>query len=166
MIHALGLLRGAVWRPRISLSRRQRANSSAEYAIVIGMIMVFLLAMLQISLIIAQYYSTMQVTRATARWLAVNMNTIDSAVTTKVGTLAADLPVGSGSWYTTLTVSPACASLTSGVCSGRNQGDAFYVEITPNPARVTFLPTTIGYQSWQFTLPTTMPAYRVTMLWE
>jgi hypothetical protein len=125
-----------------------------------------ILVTLQLSLVAAQAYSASHVARATARWLAVRMDTIDSAVQAQATTFATSLPGMSGGGLASVTVAPSCASLTSGVCAGREVGDQVTVTVNTSLAAVMFLPTSFGIAPFQFNLPTSMPPISYTVLLE
>jgi hypothetical protein len=129
---------------------------------------VTIIVVLQLSLVIAQLMGTAHVARQTSRWLAVRVDTIDSAVVTQANTFATNLPgVGAGG-IASVTVSPSCTALTGtpGKCASRTSGDAVTVTVTANLARVMFLPTTYGIAPLQFRLPATMPPIAYTVLLE
>jgi hypothetical protein len=125
-----------------------------------------ILATLQLSLVAAQAFSAAHVARTTARWLAVRMDTIDSAVVTQATATAANLPGLTGGGMPSVTVSPACTALTAGRCAGRDQGDAITVTVNTSLTAVMFLPTTYGISPFIFRLPTSMPAISYTVLLE
>jgi hypothetical protein len=134
-----------------------------EYAITSGMWLVLIAGGLQISLIGAQYFSLQQITRDTARWVAINSNTLDSAVATRVTTTASTgLPGAGPSGVSSVAVSPSCTVLTGGKCSGRTTGTPISVTVTPNLARVMFLPTSFGLGPVKVQLPTSLGTIRMT----
>jgi len=127
-----------------------------------------ILAVLQLSLVAAQAFSASHVARTTARWLAVRIDTIDSAVVTQATANAVGLPGLSGGGMASVTVNPSCAALTGtpGKCAGRSSGDAIRVTVTTSLAAVMFLPTSFGIAPMVFTLPSTMPPIAFTVLIE
>jgi hypothetical protein len=149
------------------LTRSRRPGQTlAESAITSAMVVMVLLVTLQLSLVAAQAYSAQQVAQSTARWLAVRIDTIDSAVVTQANTYATGLPgMGSGG-LASVAVSPTCTALTAGKCAGRESGDAITVTVTTSLSAVMFLPTSFGVAPFRFTLPSTMPAIAYTVLLE
>jgi hypothetical protein len=160
---ALSLLR-CRWALPVTHSRRP-GQALIESAITAMLSVVTILVVLQLSLVIAQAMGTAHVARTTARWLAVRVDTIDSAVVAQANTFATNLP-GVDGGITSVTVSPSCPSLTGGKCTTRTNGDAVTVTVTANLARVMFLPTTYGIAPLQFRLPATMPPIAYTVLLE
>ncbi|MFN8632248.1 MAG: hypothetical protein U0893_00230 [Chloroflexota bacterium] len=129
-------------------------------------VVMVLLVTLQLAIVAAQEFSAQYVAQSTARWLAVRIDTIDSAVVTQAGVYADGLPGMSGGGLASVAVSPSCASLTSGKCAGRDSGDAITVTVTTSLTAVMFLPTSYGPSNFRFTLPSTMPAVAYTVLLE
>lgn len=154
------------WPVARQLRASRPGQALVESAITAILSVVTIIVVLQLSLVIAQAVSTAHVARQTARWLAVRIDTIDSAVSTQAGTFAASLPGVSNGGITSVTVNPACTTLTSGKCASRSSGDAVTVSVTANLSHVMFLPTTIGIAPLQFRLPATMPAIAYTVLLE
>lgn len=145
---------------------RQPGQSVVEAALVAALSVGIVLATLQLSLVAAQAYSASHVARTTARWLAVRMDALDSAVTAQATSVATGLPGMSNGGLASVTVTPACAALVSGKCPGRDTGDAITVTVTTSLTPVMFLPTTFGISPLVFRLPTSMPAIAVTVLLE
>ena len=144
----------------------QPGQSVVEAALVALLSVAIVLVILQLSLVAAQAYSASHVARTTARWLAVRMDTIDSAVQAQATSVATGLPGMANGGLATVAVSPSCAALVSGKCPGRDTGGAITVSVTTSLVPVMFLPTTFGLPPLQFQLPTTMPAIAVTVLLE
>lgn len=166
-LQALRLL-SARWRGRATRPARARRSGQAlvEAAITTMLSVVTIIVVLQLSLVVAQVMGASHVARQTSRWLAVRVDTIDSAVVSQANLFATNLPgVGNGG-ITSVTVNPACAALTSGKCASRTTGDAVTVTVTANLAQVMFLPTTWGIAPLQFRLPATMPPIAYTVLLE
>jgi hypothetical protein len=65
-----------------------------------------------------------------------------------------------------LTSSPTCASLTSGKCALRNSGNPITVTITTRLSIVTILPTTLGFGSFVYRLPSSLPDISFTTMLE
>jgi hypothetical protein len=147
-------------------SASQRGQTLVEFALTSMVVVVMLFAVLQTSMIVVQQYGASQVGRQTARWLAVNMDTIDSAVVTQARTYATDLPFLGTTGMTGVTVSPSCTALSGGKCSGRSSGDAITVTITTSLTPVMFLPSSYGIAPYKINFPTSLPAIAYTVLLE
>jgi hypothetical protein len=94
------------------------------------------------------------------------MDTTDSDVSAQATTIAAGLPGMSGGGLSSVTVSPSCATLTSGICAGRSMGNQLTVTVNTSLTAVMFLPTSFGIAPFIFRLPTSMPAITYTVLME
>jgi hypothetical protein len=57
--------------------RRQRSQALTEFALVLPIFVVFVMVIIQLSLVFITYYSETRMTRETARWLAVHATTTD-----------------------------------------------------------------------------------------
>jgi hypothetical protein len=145
---------------------RRSGQATVEAALTVMLSISTILVVLQLSLVAAQAFSASYVARTTARWLAVRIDTIDSAVVTQATTSAAGLPGLSSGGMASVTVNPSCAALVSGKCPGRDSGDAVTVSVTTSLATVMFLPTSFGIAPMVFTLPSTMPPIAFTVLLE
>ena len=150
---------------RGAVQARRPGQSAVEAALTAAISIMTILVTLQLSLVAAQAFSADHVARSTARWLAVRMDTIDSAVQAQAATTGSNLPGMTGA---TVTVSPSCAALTGtpGICSGRDTGQAITVTVTTSLASVMFLPTSFGVSPFIFRLPSSMPAVAYTVLLE
>lgn len=148
-----------VGRPSVSVRgatrRRQRGQAAVESALTAAIAIMTILTVLQLSVIAAQAFSAAHVSRDTARWLAVRMDTTDAAVLAQAQTTAANLPGMGGGGLASVTVSPSCASLTGtpGICSGRDTGQAITVTVNTAVSAVMFLPSSFGIAPFRFTLP-------------
>jgi hypothetical protein len=145
---------------------RQPGQSVVEASLTALLSVSMILVTLQLSLVAAQAYSASHVARTTARWLAVRVDTIDSAVRAQAATNATGLPGLSGGGMASVVVTPSCVALVSGKCPGRESGDAVTVTVTTSLAPVMFLPTTFGIPPLQFRLPASMPPIAFTVLLE
>src|SRR6266536_3264152 len=134
----------------------QLGQTLLEFALITTLVVVMLFATLQVSLIVVQQYGASQVARQTARWLAVRIDTIDSAVVTQARTYATDLPGLTTTGMTGITVSPSCAALSGGKCTGRSSGDSITVTITTSLTPVMFLPTSYGVAPHRISFPTSL----------
>jgi hypothetical protein len=175
------LLDRAVWRraaPKMPRARRVTARGPrakrpgqalAEAALTASISIMTILAVLQISLVIAQAFSAMYVAQTTARWLAVRIDTIDTDVKNQALTFASGLPgmSGGGLRAQDVTISPSCTALDgTGKCASRDSGDAIKVSVTAQTTAVMFLPTTFGTGNLVFRLPTSLPTISYTVLLE
>jgi hypothetical protein len=151
---------------------RRPGQATVESALTAAIAVMTILTTLQLSLVAAQAFSAAHVARQTARWLAVRMDTTDSAVATQAATFAAELPGLSGGGMSSVTVNPSCAALTppppatGGICTGRDTGVAITVTVNTSLTPIMFLPTSFGISPFIFRLPTSMPATAYTVLLE
>jgi hypothetical protein len=160
-------------RSRRALSRAARAKrpgqSLVEAALTAMVSIMTIMAVLQMSLIIAQAFSAMYVAQTTARWLAVRIDTTDTTVKNQAITFATGLPgMGNGGLRTQdVTILPSCTALDgTGKCASRDSGDAVKVSVTAQTTAVMFLPTTFGTGNLVFRLPTSLPTISYTVLLE
>ena len=109
---------------------------------------------------------SLQITRDTARGLAVRPDTIVSAVQTHATGLTASLPLVADGGLQSVQATPGCPTLTSGRCTDRASGSMVSVQITPNLTRVTLLPSSFGLGQFTIAIPTSLPAYRVSIMVE
>ena len=145
---------------------RQPGQGALEAALTASITFMSIMVLLQLSMVAAQQFSAAHVARSTARWLAVNMDTTDASVLAQAQSYASNLPGMANGGLSSVTVVPACASLTSGVCSGRDVGVAVTVTVNTSLTPIMFLPTTFGVAPLQFSLPTSMPAMNYTVMLE
>ena len=148
---------------------RQSGQAALEAALTAAIAIMTILVTMQLSLIAAQQFSASHVARGTARWLAVRMDTIDSAVVTQAQTYANGLPGLSGGGMSSVTVSPSCIALTGpspGTCAGRDTGVAVTVTVNTSLTPVMFLPNSFGVAPFVFTMPTSMSPVSYTVLLE
>lgn len=127
---------------------------------VVPLLTFFALACVQFAILFNAYVNVVNATRDAARWITVHPHEIDSDMNTRIRNRRPPALVANN---LTLTFSPACSSLSSGKCTGRDAGanitvTASYV-ITPH----LFLPATFGFGNWVINVPTTLPTYSLTM---
>jgi hypothetical protein len=146
--------------------QRQRGTALAEYSLVLPILVLFLALSIQLALIVIQYYSTMHITRETARWASINPDSFDSAITAYANNLRASLPGVNNAAFTSVVASPSCTAHVNNHCLGRDPGGSLSVTITANVSSVLFFPSTLQVFNWQFSFPTSLPAYRVTAMIE
>jgi hypothetical protein len=121
------------------------------------------MASIQLALVVTQYYSLMNVTRDTARWLAIRPDTVDSAVMTRAQANALTL---TPSRITSLAVNPSCTSLNGGLCANHTSGSIVTVTTTYDMSNLLFLPHQFQMGSLQVAVPTTLPPYAVSVMIE
>lgn len=131
-----------------------------ELAIFMPMIAFFGLACVQFAVVFIAYVNVMNTTRDAARWIVVHANATDAD---NLALVRGRLPASISSGALTMTVEPACSSLTSGKCVNRPSGTQLYVESTYSITSHLFLPTSFGYGSMVIRMPTSLPAYRIYM---
>jgi len=134
----------------------ERGQALIEMAFAGPIFLVLLLGSLQLGMVVMHTYNVRQVTRETARWLAIHPDTIDTAVTARA--VALRMPVMRPEAFARVTALPACPSLAGGRCpTGRAPGDVVTVELEYDLADALFLP---GFEEL------TLPLYRVSVLVE
>jgi hypothetical protein len=145
---------------RLRGGRMQRGQSVLEMAIFMPLILVFGLVCIQFAIIFIAYINVLNVTRDAARWVAVHPHVIDPSTVT---TVKNRLPAGLTGANLTIAFTPACASLSSGKCTGRDPGVQISATSTYTITSHLFLPTTLGWGSWTITIPQTLPTYTIYM---
>ena len=88
---------------RYRLRLHSPAQATVEATLTLLLSVVTVIVVLQLSLVVAQLVGTVHVARETARWLAVRIDTIDSAVSTQANTFATSLPGLSGGGISSVT---------------------------------------------------------------
>jgi Flp pilus assembly protein TadG len=173
------------------MTRRTTAQALTEFAFVLPLFMMFVFATIQLSLIFVAYYSETRMARETSRWLAVNPTAVDTQVAQHVSdtmlpgllksssnppynmdgtstTTDAYYHVGNmdvkftacNPTITNPNPAPPCLN------TNRASGQTVYVEMRYNVANLVFLPTTFRFGWLTTTLPTTLPAYRISIMVE
>jgi Flp pilus assembly protein TadG len=143
-----------------ALGRRTRGQSLVELALLLPLLLFFGLACIQFALIFRAYDDMVNVTRDAARWVSVHAQNTDTTTRAAIDTR---LPSGITSARLTMTFSPACATLSSGLCTGRTTGTQISVASTYDITDVLFLPSTLGWGTWTIRIPTTLPTYTIFM---
>jgi Flp pilus assembly pilin Flp len=134
-------------RPSQVARRFCREDSGAElteFALVLPVFLLVILASMQIAFIGVVHYEVKYLARETARWLAVNPDTIDG--TTLANVKAQVLPGMSSSGVTSssLSVSPPCSALDyGGHCANRPSGAEITVSLTYDASSDYFLPPSL-----------------------
>jgi len=132
-----------------------------EFALAIPIFFFLVLVAIQLAVYVGEYYNVMQVTRETARWVAINPNTTDADILVyargkiRPGMLASKL---------TLTATPACAALDAkGRCANRTSDTALNLDVAYDVSHVIFLPTSFQLGHMKANIPASMPVYRVSV---
>jgi hypothetical protein len=133
----------------------ERGQALVEMAFAAPVFFFLLFASFQLALVVMQSYNVRQVTRETARWLAINPDTTDAAVAAQA--VALRMPTMREDAFERVTALPPCPSLTAGKCASRAPGDVLSVELEYDVADALFLP---GFEDL------TLPPYRVSVLIE
>jgi Flp pilus assembly protein TadG len=140
--------------------QKQKGQALVEWTLVMPIFLLFAVACFQFTVIWWAYISTSNVVRDGTRWLAVHPHTTDSTFTTM---MHSRLPSNLTAANLTLTTSPACASLSSGVCVGRTTGAQLSVTGTYNISGILFLPSQFGWEPWRIQIPTSLPPFTMYM---
>lgn len=130
-----------------------------EFALCAPLWLLWLIASIQVALVVMQYYSLMNVTRDTARWVAINQDTLDGAVLAH----AQANPFTLTPSRIATTVTPSCTALVGGLCTGRSSGGTIKVTATYDVANWIFIPSQYQLGIFQASIPTTLPAYAVSV---
>lgn len=139
---------------------RSRGQSMVELALMMPVILMFGLACIQTAIVFKAYIDVQNVTRDATRWVSVHPHVTDSST---LATINGRLPAGIDSARLTMTIAPACASLSGGKCTARTTGSQISVTSTYNITDILFLPSTLGWGSWAIRIPTTLPTYSIFM---
>jgi Flp pilus assembly protein TadG len=148
--------------------RAERGQSILEMAIFMPLLLIFGLACMQFAILFIAYINVANVTRDAARWVAIHPNVIDgnvdgSTANSTFKTIKDRLPSGLTKSALTLSITPACASLSGGKCTGRDPGTRLIVSSTYTITQHLFLPTSFGWGSMSVAIPTTLPTYTINM---
>ena len=156
-------------RERIQSRARQvvkdeRGSSVVETALVLPLFFFLVFVSIQFALIFMQDYGAKLAARDTVRWVAINPDTTDA---TAIAYLDANLPPNiAANSFTTVSLTPACASLTAGHCSGRTPGSVLTLQVTYDISNALILPTTYGIPPMTVTLPTSLAPYQTSVMIE
>jgi hypothetical protein len=141
---------------QISPRPGERGQAIVEMAIAGPVFFLLLFASLQLALVVLHTYNVRQVTRETARWLAIHPDTTDTAVAAQA--VALRMPLMRPEAFERVTPLPSCPALAGGRCpTGRAPGDVVTVELEYDLADALFLP---GFEELA------LPPYRVSVLVE
>ena len=156
-----------------------------EFALTLSLFTLFVMVVIQLSLIFITYYSETRMARETARWLAINSRlTNDDALAAHVQATMLPGLVNAAPTNQTFGTSSVDASAMVGqmnvqytpcewngtVCTHatRAPGATLYVEMRYDIANshLVFLPTLFRMGSLQVAIPTQLPPYRVYVMVE
>ena len=140
--------------------RSLKGAALMEMAVFLPLMLVFGLVCIQFAIIFTAYLNMVNVTRDAARWVAIHPHVVDSSTVT---TVKGRLPAGMTGGNLTITFSPACSALSSGLCTNRPTGTQISATSTYNITPLLFLPSTFGFGSIVVTIPTTLPTYTIFM---
>ena len=113
------------------------AAESTELALVLPLFLLVVFVSMQFALIGMVRYEIKYITRETTRWLAVNPDTTDAALLTRVQSQI--MPGMASGNIVSLVATPSCAALSAGHCSGRSSGSVVTVALIYDPSSVQFL---------------------------
>jgi Flp pilus assembly protein TadG len=156
----------ACWRRSVTNLLDQSGAATVEYAMTVSLWLFWILVSLQLALLVVQYNSVMQVARDTARWAAIRPDSSDDTIVTHAYSASDGLPGAGASGFSSVVVSPSCPTPVAGHCSNRVSGQVLTVSITPNLSGTLFVPTSFRVGPYTLSLPTTLPAYNVTVMIE
>jgi hypothetical protein len=163
--------------------KRENGQSLVEFAMALPLLTLFILSVIQISLLLVTYYSQTRMARETARWLAIRAgSTTDLQLAQHVqesmlpglvggtptlvtaGTSGVDAVYDVGNMRVQFT---PCV-MSSGVCGHdkRAPGSTLSVQMTYNAQHLIFLPAEFRMGSLVTTLPTALPPYKVSVMVE
>jgi Flp pilus assembly protein TadG len=169
---------------RLFRAPKQRANGQAlvEFAFTIPVLAMFIFVVIELSLVFITYYSETRMARESARWLAIRSNsTTDLAFATQVqsimlpglvggapvlavaGTSVTDAEYDVGRMHLKFT---PCVMTTNCTHTKRAPGQTLYVQMSYNVSNLLFLPTTWRLGQLVVTLPTQLPASKVSVMVE
>jgi Flp pilus assembly protein TadG len=155
-----------------------------EFALTLPLFLVIVFTVIQFGLIFVWYFSTTQVARENARWLAVFPTSTDAQVANQIrssllpgmlGGTPTLVSTGSGTTPTVYRIGavtarfPACQPPASGVgCSNtaRQPGEMTYVELQYDARHIVFFPARLQIGAFSAGVPTALPTYRVWVMTE
>ena len=160
--------------------RKREASGQAlvEFALTIPLFLIFVFSIIQIGLVFIAYYSEAEMALRGSRWLAINSTVTDDAFATHMQSELLPGMVGgtpstaagvSGETVATigqLTVRFTKCTPNGSNCDNRPSGSILYVQAEYNMANWIFLPTTYRLGFYTFTIPTSLPPYKVYKLVE
>jgi Flp pilus assembly pilin Flp len=146
------------------LLRDEHGAEAVEVALTFPVFLFLILVSMQIAYIGLVRYGVKFVARDVARFLVVHPNTIDSAVLSRA---QGDLLVGMDSSHlVSVTASPACPSLVTGVCPGRESGKVVTVSIVFDTTADYFVPNNFALGNFSITLGPSNLTAQVSMVVE
>jgi Flp pilus assembly protein TadG len=169
------------------MMNRQRSQAVTEFAFVLPIFMLLVFGIIQLSLIFVAYYSETRMARESARWLAINHNSVDTdlaqhvsdtmlpgmlngAITQDSTSNNADAYYHVGNMDVKFTACNPTITLPTpaGPClnTNRDSGQTIYVELHYNVSNLIFLPTNFRLGPLSTRIPTTLPGYRISIMVE
>jgi len=169
------------------MRRRQDGQALTEFAFALPIFMLLVFVTIQLSLLFVAYYSETRMARETARWLAINESSLDTAVAQHVydtmlpglarGAYTVDASSNNTDAYyhvgrmnmkftacnpkfTTPTPASPCLN------TNRTSGQTLYVELTYDVSNLIFLPTNFRFGWLSAKIPTNLPPYKVSVMVE
>ncbi len=137
-------------------------QSLVEFALALPFFFFALLVAIQLAVFVGEYYNLMQVTRETARWVAINPDTTDSTVLDYSRSLAR--PGMLATRFVSVTTTPPCPTLDAqGHCSARVEASPLSVELKYDVSHAIFLPTKFQLGRITASIPSDLPSYRVSV---
>lgn len=161
--------------------RRLAGQSLVEFALTLPLFTLFVLCVIQLSLLFLAFYSETRMARETARWLAVrSSSTTDDLVAAHVqstmlpgligGTPGPNQGTSTDAKYAVgkMTVQfTACGSSTAPCTNtARSAGSVLYVQLSYDASNLVFLPTTFRLGGLSVGVPTGIPPYKVSVMVE
>jgi len=149
--------------------------------------MLLVFGIIQLSVIFIAYYSETRMARESARWLAINHDSVDGdlaqhvsdtmlpgllsgAITEDSTSTNVDASYHVGNMNVKFTAcNPTITTPTpAGPCLNTNRasGQTIYVELNYNVSNLIFMPTNFRLGSLSTSIPTALPAYRVSIMVE
>lgn len=136
----------------------EAGTALVEFAMTVPMFLFTVIVACQIALFLGQQFNVMQVTRETARWLAINPHTTDAAALAYARSIARPGMTTQG--FTSITTMPACNSLDgSGRCADRVNAEEVSIRISYDIGHVLVTSGDITVGSLRIGLPRTLPPY-------
>ena len=174
------------------MPRAARGQALVEFAFAAPLFVAFVFVIIQIALIFIAYYSTAEIALRGARWLAIHPQSTDAQYGAYLETQLLPGMVGGAPSQVTagtsanrsisppdpgtpaevrlgaLTVRYTACGQSGGFCTNvdRSPGSVLFVETRYDVSNWVFLPTTYNFGLFTFTLPTSLPTYRVNKMVE
>lgn len=170
----------------IRAPRKVDGQALVEFAYTVSLFLVVVFVIIQFGMIFVWYFSTTQLTRTSARWLAVNASTaVDADVAERIRNtalfgMATAPPVlvssGFGGTPTVYSIGAITARFTAceprsapqtGCGNGaRASGETVFVELEYDATHILFFPAGVRIGPYSAAVPTSLPVYRVWIMAE